>query len=55
MRLGTCGEMQFWEPLALERVARPGSAFARALLSTPVGRVVERNVGAREGTPKGAG
>jgi hypothetical protein len=46
MRLGSGGEMQFWEPLALERVARPGSAVARALLSTPVGRVVERNVGA---------
>jgi hypothetical protein len=44
MRLGSGGEMQFHEPLALERIARLGSAFARAPLSTPVGRVVERSV-----------
>src|SRR5580704_4628758 len=44
MRLGCGGEMQFREALALERGTRAGSAFARAPLGTPVGRVVGQSV-----------
>jgi hypothetical protein len=44
MGYGWGGEVQFRDALALERAARAGSAFARAPLGTPSGRVGVRSV-----------
>jgi len=44
MEYGRGGEMQFRDALTLERAARAGSAFARAPLDAPLGRVAERSV-----------
>ena len=41
MRYGRGAEMQFRDALTLEKVARAGSAFARAPLDAPLGWVAQ--------------